>query len=108
MTSGFALPAKYISHAVGPVWSGGNHGEHELLAGAYRSALELAHEHGCRRIAFPALRTGIFGYPLQAAAAIAVQTAREHMAEKTSLERVVFACFSGEVLEAYRAAGIAD
>ncbi len=107
ITPGFALPARYIVHAVGPIWSGGNQGEPELLAAAYRSALNLADEHGCRGIAFPAISTGIFGYPLQAATEIAVKTVRAYLASETQLEQVVFACFGEEVLGAYRAAGVA-
>ena len=96
-TPGFLLPAKYIIHAVGPVWHGGGEGEDDLLTSAYRSALKLADEHACRSIAFPAIRTGIFGYPLQAATEIAVQAVRGYLAGRTGITRVVFACFSEEV-----------
>jgi O-acetyl-ADP-ribose deacetylase (regulator of RNase III) len=106
ITPGFALPAKHIIHAVGPVWRGGNEGEPELLARAYRSALKLADEHDCRSIAFPAISTGIFGYPLQAATDIAVKVVLGHLAGGTGLDQVIFACFSEEVLGVYRAAGI--
>jgi O-acetyl-ADP-ribose deacetylase (regulator of RNase III) len=108
LTPGFLLPAKYVIHAVGPVWHGGNEGEPDLLAGAYQSALKLADEHGCRSIAFPAISTGIFGYPLQAATDIAVKTVREHLAHDSGLQQVIFACFSEEVLAAYRAAGVGE
>lgn len=107
ITPGFLLPAKYIIHAVGPVWHGGGQGEESLLASAYRSALTLADNNGCRSIAFPAMSTGIFGYPLQGATDIAVKTVREYLADGTGLEQVVFACFSEDVLGAYRAAGVA-
>ena len=106
ITPGFKLPAKYIVHAVGPIWHGGSQGEPELLASAYRSALKLAEEHGCQSIAFPAISTGIFGYPLQQATAITVKTIRECVAGGRTFQRVVFACFSDEVLVAYQAAGI--
>jgi O-acetyl-ADP-ribose deacetylase (regulator of RNase III) len=106
ITPGFALPAKFIIHAVGPIWHGGNEGEPELLAGAYRSALKLADEQACRSIAFPAISTGIFGYPLQAATDIAVKEVQEHLAGRTGIEQVVFACFSDDVLRAYRSAGV--
>ena len=106
ITPGFQLPAKYIIHAVGPIWDGGNSGEAELLAGAYRSSLELADEHGCTSIAFPAISTGIFGYPLVQATQVAVNTLRQHLAGNTGIKRVVFACFSDDVLEAYRHAGV--
>ena len=72
------LPARHVIHAVGPVWAGGGAGEDELLASAYRRSLEVAEELGCRTIAFPALSTGIYGYPLERAAPVAVRAAREH------------------------------
>jgi len=106
ITPGFALPARFVIHAVGPIWSGGHRGEPELLAGAYRSALQLADQNSCRSIAFPAISSGIFGYPLQAATEIAVETVRAYLVGKTAITRVVFACFSEEVLRAYRQAGI--
>jgi O-acetyl-ADP-ribose deacetylase len=105
MTPGFRLPARYVIHAVGPIWRGGHGGEPELLASAYRSALRLAGEHRLRSIAFPAISTGIYGYPLQAATEVAVAAVREGV-PGSSLERVVFACFSDEALQAYRAAGV--
>ena len=106
ITPGFLLPAKYIIHAVGPVWHAGEEGEKDLLAGAYKSALRLAAEHGCRSIAFPAISTGIFGFPLQPATDIAIKTVREHLAGRSTIMTVIFACFSEEVLGAYRAAGV--
>jgi O-acetyl-ADP-ribose deacetylase len=106
ITPGFHLPAKFVIHAVGPVWHGGNAGEAELLAGVYRTSLRLAREHNLTSIAFPAISTGIFGYPLQAATDIAVETIRSEMGANTTLEQIVFACFSPEVLAAYQRAGI--
>lgn len=91
-TAGFRLPAKWVFHAVGPVWSGGARGEAEKLAGCYRRGLELAKEHGARSIAFPAISTGIYGYPARAAAEIAVRVCRE-MADVNGVERVEFCCF---------------
>jgi O-acetyl-ADP-ribose deacetylase (regulator of RNase III) len=108
ITPGFRLPARFVIHAVGPVWEGGGEGEAELLASAYRSSLALAREHGCRSIAFPAISTGIYGYPLDAATAVAVATVREFVGENGSVERVLFACFSDPALDAYRAAGVPD
>lgn len=105
ITPGFDLPARFVIHAVGPIWQGGGAGEAELLAGAYRASLLLARETGCRTIAFPAISTGIFGYPVEDATAIAVRTTRG-FGEAGSLETVVFACFSNEVLDAYRRAGV--
>jgi O-acetyl-ADP-ribose deacetylase (regulator of RNase III) len=108
ITPGFGLPAKYVIHAVGPVWHGGGFGEADLLASAYRASLRLANEHGLRRLAFPAISTGIYGYPLAPATAIAVGAVREALAGRTTVEDVVFACFSPDVLRAYRAAGVAE
>jgi O-acetyl-ADP-ribose deacetylase (regulator of RNase III) len=98
-TAGFALPARWIVHAVGPVWHGGDRGEPELLASAYRRALEVAGEVGARSIAFPAISTGIFGYPLEPATAIAVSTARESTV--AAVELVRFVCFDAATLAAY-------
>lgn len=107
ITPGFLLPAKYVIHAVGPRWNGGTHGEPARLASAYRSSFSLARAHGVRSIAFPAISAGIFGYPLQQATEIAVAEARAALA-RGEVERVVFACFSREVLDAYIATGIGE
>jgi O-acetyl-ADP-ribose deacetylase (regulator of RNase III) len=107
LTPGFRLPARFVVHAVGPVWHGGNAGEPELLAGAYRAALRLAKAHGLRSIAFPAISTGIYGYPLKPATEVAVHAVRGELAEGSALQQVVFACFGPEVLAAYRRAGVA-
>jgi O-acetyl-ADP-ribose deacetylase len=108
ITPGFRLPARYVIHAVGPVWRGGGEGEPELLASAYRSAMRLASEHGLRSIAFPAISTGIYGYPLAQATPAAVSAVRESAEPGSTVERVVFACFSPEVERAYRNAGVAS
>jgi O-acetyl-ADP-ribose deacetylase (regulator of RNase III) len=99
-TPGFRLPAKWVFHAVGPVWNGGGHGEDALLAGCYRKCLELAHEHHVKSIAFPAISTGIYGFPSDRAAKIAIQTVRENI-ESSGVERVEFVCFGGETREIY-------
>ena len=106
ITPGFNLPARFIIHAVGPVWRGGGHGEAELLASAYRSSMTLASEEGLASIAFPAISTGIYGYPLQPATGIAVATVRGVSPARSTLQRVIFACFSPEALTAYRLAGV--
>jgi O-acetyl-ADP-ribose deacetylase len=91
LTPGFQLKARHVIHAVGPVWHGGGHAEAEKLAGAYRSSLELARSHGLVSVAFPAISTGIYGYPFQAAAEIAVMTVAEVLrANAGSLRRIVF------------------
>lgn len=103
MTPGFRLPARYVIHAVGPVWAGGARGEPELLASTYRAAISIAKREGLRSLAFPAISTGIFGYPLRPATALAVSEVRAALAEPGSVERVTFACFSPDVLAAYEA-----
>lgn len=107
ITGGGNLPAKYIIHAVGPVWSGGNRGEDALLAAAYRTSLDLAAANDCRSIAMPALSTGAYRYPIDAAAQIAVRTASEFLRELTDEqppELVRFVLFSSDVLQAFEAA----
>jgi O-acetyl-ADP-ribose deacetylase (regulator of RNase III) len=106
LTPGFRLAARFVIHAVGPVWRGGMAGEPELLASAYHASLGLAKTEGLRSIAFPAISTGIYGYPLAAATTVAVATIRRELATPGSLERVIFACFSREALDAYAAEGI--
>ena len=101
LTPGFALPARYVIHAVGPVWQGGNAGELALLTGAYRSALGLADEYRLGSIAFPAISTGIFGYPLDAATEVAVLAVKGFLQQAVTVGDVIFACFSDEVLAAY-------
>lgn len=101
LTPGYALPAKYVIHTVGPVWHGGEHGEPELLASCYRRALEVAAAHGVRSIAFPSISTGVYGYPIEQAAAIAVRTVREMLAQ-TGIAEAIFCCFSGHDLGIYQ------
>src|ERR1700761_6521309 len=91
-TPGFRLPAKWVFHAVGPVWNGGARGEAEKLAGCYQRSLELAREHGVKTIAFPAISTGIYGYPSKPAAEVAARVCRE-MTDACGVERVEFCCF---------------
>lgn len=95
------LPARWVFHAVGPVWRGGGAGEAELLAAAYRAVLRLADEHGARSIAFPAISAGIYGYPLREAATIALSTVRDHLAGETTLERATFVLFSSGTYAAF-------
>jgi O-acetyl-ADP-ribose deacetylase (regulator of RNase III) len=106
LTPGFRLPAKFVIHAVGPVWGGGNADEAVLLSRAYGSAMRLAAEHDLHSIAFPAISTGIYGYPVSLATRIAVTAVRTALEAGSSVREVVFACFSPEVLQAYRKAGI--
>lgn len=104
ITPGFRLPARFIIHTVGPVYRGGDHGEAELLASAYRNSLLLADEHRLGSIAFPAISCGIFGYPVADAARIAVDTVRG-TAPGTGLEEVRFVLYTPELLAAFEAAG---
>ena len=99
-TPGFHLPAKWVFHAVGPIWDGGTHHEPDLLAGCYRRCMELAHEHEAKSIAFPAISTGIYRFPRQQAAEIAVKTVREHL-QASKVNRVLFCCFDDPTAEIY-------
>jgi O-acetyl-ADP-ribose deacetylase (regulator of RNase III) len=101
LTSGYRLPARHVIHTVGPVWHGGGHGEAELLASCYRESLTIAAGHRLRSIAFPGISTGVYGYPTQLAAEIAVNTVRDLLRTPTTLEEVIFCCFSVHDLAIY-------
>lgn len=101
ITEGYALPARYVIHAVGPRWKGGARGEPEQLRGCYLNALDLAAEHDVRSIAFPSISTGIYGYPIEMAAAIAVGTVTERLSDSGSIDLVRFVCFSQTDLDIY-------
>ena len=101
LTAGFALKAKWVVHAVGPVWRGGGAGEEELLGACYRNAIGLAERAGARTIAFPAISTGIYGFPVARAARIAAGAVKEVWPRCHGMERVLFACFSEEDRMAY-------
>lgn len=102
LTGGHRLPARYVIHTVGPVWRGGQAGEDELLASCYRTSLALAAAHGLHSVAFPAISTGIYGFPRERACAIAVdETHRVLLAERT-VERLIFVCFDAETEALYR------
>jgi O-acetyl-ADP-ribose deacetylase (regulator of RNase III) len=103
ITGGYDLPAKHVIHTVGPIWRGGGRGEAELLASCYRECMALAKAHGLRTLAFPAISCGVYGYPLDRAARIAVGTVRECLAENPAIEKVYLVCFGEAVAEAYRA-----
>lgn len=94
ITPGFDLAARYVIHTVGPVWRGGGHGEAELLASCYRRSLQLAVEHRLASIAFPAISTGVYGYPFEDATEIAIRTALEFIRSPGSLREIVFCCYS--------------
>jgi O-acetyl-ADP-ribose deacetylase (regulator of RNase III) len=103
MTKGYRLPARHVIHTVGPVWRGGEQGEADLLAACYRNSLALAAKHDLRSIAFPCISTGIFGYPADAAARVAVETVRAALAASANPPDVIFCCFSANDLAQYQA-----
>lgn len=100
-TKGYRLPAKYVIHTVGPVWHGGGHGEAELLEGCYENSLKLALELGCQTVAFPAISTGVYHYPLEEATRIAVKTVRRFLTEHPEGPEVTFVCFNAQAAGAY-------
>jgi O-acetyl-ADP-ribose deacetylase (regulator of RNase III) len=101
ITKGYRLAARHVIHTVGPVWRGGGAREPALLASCYRRSLELAETHALATIAFPSVSTGVYGYPGQAAALVAVTTAWEFVARGTSLREIIFCCYSAADLETY-------
>ena len=100
ITPGFKLPAKFVSHTPGPSYRDGLHGEPELLESCYKSCLELAEENGCETVAFPAISTGVYDYPWEAATKIAVKTVRNFPAQR--VKKVIFCCFSEEMERIYK------
>jgi len=102
LTRGYRLPARFVIHTVGPVWHGGGRGEAALLASCYRRSLEIAAAEGLRSIAFPGVSTGVYGYPVEQAAAIALETVRATVPAFPVLEEVIFCCFSAPDLAVYQ------
>lgn len=106
LTQGYRLPAKFVLHTVGPVWTGGNRGEPELLASCYRSCFALARAHGLRSLAFPAISCGVYRFPVEKAVEIAVRETGAELEKNPGVEQVIFACFGDEIYAAYlRAVG---
>jgi O-acetyl-ADP-ribose deacetylase (regulator of RNase III) len=103
LSRGYRLPAAWVIHTVGPMWRGGQHAEDELLASCYRNSLALAVQQGIRTIAFPAISTGVYGFPIAPAAHIAVREVSHFLEHDDSIERVVFVCFGREAYHAYQA-----
>jgi O-acetyl-ADP-ribose deacetylase (regulator of RNase III) len=101
LTKGYRLPARYVIHTVGPVWNGGDCGERELLAGCYASCFEIAREHNLCSIAFPAISCGIYRFPVDLAAEIALRETIGALSKSSSIEKVIFACFDQPVYSAY-------
>jgi O-acetyl-ADP-ribose deacetylase len=104
LTRAYKLPARYVIHAVGPVWSGGSHDEPRLLASCYERCIELAREHDVKSITFPAISTGVYGYPIELAARVAVSSVKSALSEAPSIEELVFCCFSARDLQVYERA----
>lgn len=102
VTKGYALPAKWVIHTVGPIWQGGDAGEDETLASCYRSSLELAADVGASTVAFPSISTGVYGFPIARAAPIALEAARAGLERHEAIERVTFVCFDDANFKAYR------
>jgi O-acetyl-ADP-ribose deacetylase (regulator of RNase III) len=102
ITRGYKLPARFVIHTVGPVWSGGGRGEAEVLVSCYRNSLQLAVENGIKTIAFPAISCGAYRYPVSEAAQIAVETTRKFLASNDKIDKVIFVVMNDEILEAYR------
>ena len=101
LTKGYCLPAKFIIHTVGPVWQGGTNREPELLASCYRRSMELAATNGITSLAFPSISTGIYGYPIELAAMVAVTSVRASLQQSTGVREVIFCCFSVGDLQVY-------
>ena len=101
LTHGYDLPARFVIHTVGPVWSGGNRGEAETLSNCYRNSLRIALENAIKSIAFPAISCGAYRYPIDQAARIAVQTTREFLTATDELSRVIFVLATGQIFAAY-------
>ncbi len=104
ITRGYRLPAKHVIHTPGPVWQGGSHNESQLLENSYRNSLQVAWENGCRTIAFPSISTGVYHYPLEEAARIAVRTILDFLEEHPDIEHVTMVCFDSKTRWAYDAA----
>ncbi len=102
ITGGYNLPARWVIHTVGPVWRGGQHGEDELLASCYRNCFARAKQHGLRTLAFPAINTGAYGFPVERATRIALRETLEALANNPALEKVRFVCFEERVYQAYQ------
>ena len=101
ITKGHNLPAQYVIHTVGPVWHGGSSGEDDLLASCYKKTFKLAREYNLQSIAFPAISTGVYGFPKKRAARIAIRQTLKELAENKELARVLFVCFNNETKVAY-------
>jgi O-acetyl-ADP-ribose deacetylase len=101
ITKGYRLPAQWVIHTVGPVWHGGQQGEDERLASCYRCSFALAEQHGLRTIAFPCISTGVYGFPMDRAARIAIRETSEHLQKRKSVEKVLLVCFGAQAQQVH-------
>lgn len=102
ITNGYNLPAKYVIHTVGPVWNGGNYNEDELLSSCYHNSLKLAIGHKIKTIAFPAISTGVYGFPLERATGIAINTVKDFFKKYSKIDKVIFVCFDEKTYQIYK------
>ena len=102
ITKGYNLPAKYVIHTVGPVWSGGKYNEDDLLTNCYRNSLKMASKHGLSTIAFPNISTGVYHFPKERAAAIAISTVGDYLRQDESIQKVYFVCFDNDNYQIYQ------
>ena len=102
ITAAYNLPSRYVIHTVGPVWRGGDHGEARLLASCYHACISLAVQHGCVSLAFPAISCGVYGYPPEQAARIAVTVVRDRLLLEPGLEKIILVCYGAAMLAIYR------
>lgn len=102
ITKGYRLPAEYVIHTVGPIWRGGNYNEPELLKSCYKRSLELARQYNIKTIAFPSISTGAYGYPIEKAVPIAIETVKEELEKSPLPEKVYFVCFTDDVYREYK------
>ncbi len=102
ITRGYRLPAKFVIHTVGPIWRGGENSEPELLVSCYRSSLQLAVDNGAKTVAFPSISTGVYGFPIELAAPIAIGTVQDFLADQPAMDEVRFVCFSGDDYAVYQ------
>ncbi|HEX9252482.1 MAG TPA: O-acetyl-ADP-ribose deacetylase [Ignavibacteriaceae bacterium] len=102
ITNGYKLPAKFVIHTVGPVWNGGNYNEDELLSNCYYNSLKLAIGHKIKTIAFPAISTGVYGFPLEPATRTAINTVKKFLKEYSKLDKVIFVCFDDKTYSTYK------
>ena len=102
ITKGYNLPAKYVIHTIGPVWHGGNKNEEALLADCYINSLKIAKEHGIKTMAFPAISTGVYRFPIDMAAKIAKESVKSFLSKNPEIEKVTFVCFNKEIYDSYQ------